>query len=174
MRILQRRARLPTLITSYWDHNTLRAQLCFSYATSSQPTFDSHSRTACCLSVSTFRGWAAPDCYLSIHGPERIWDWPQTVWDTSLPFCRSTGIVGFRWMDLCAEGLQLTLKKELSLFVVTNKTSWFGTLTQAVWGFCVTHFALQCSINLVLCAFESSRWMKVTFIFWKDPDLYLI
>lgn len=50
MRILQRRARLPTLITFYWDHNTLRAQLRFSYAPSSQPTFDSHSQD-CLLSL---------------------------------------------------------------------------------------------------------------------------
>lgn len=49
MRILQRRARLPTLITSYWDRNTLRAQLCFSYAPSPQPTFDCHSQD-CLLS----------------------------------------------------------------------------------------------------------------------------
>ena len=41
MRKLQRRPRLPTLITSYGDHNTRRARLRFSYAPSSQPTFDS-------------------------------------------------------------------------------------------------------------------------------------
>lgn len=44
MRKLQRRPRLPTLITSYGDHNTRRARLRFSYAPSSQPTFDSHSQ----------------------------------------------------------------------------------------------------------------------------------
>lgn len=49
MRKLQRRPRLPTLITSYGDHNTRRARLRFSYAPSSQPTFDSHSQD-CLLS----------------------------------------------------------------------------------------------------------------------------
>lgn len=54
MRILQRRAHLPTLITSYWDHNTRRAQLCFSYAPSLQPTFNSHSQDSllsCCVLI---------------------------------------------------------------------------------------------------------------------------
>lgn len=67
MRILQRRARLLTLITSYWDHNALRAQLCFSYAPSSQPTFDSHSQD-CLLSFCVLiKGLDSSECYLSIH-----------------------------------------------------------------------------------------------------------
>lgn len=67
MRILQSRAWLPTPITSFWDHNELRAQLCFSNAPSSQPTFSPHSQD-CLLSFCVpIKGWTTPACYLFIH-----------------------------------------------------------------------------------------------------------
>lgn len=122
MRILQRRARLPTLITSYWDHGTRRAQLCFSYASSSQPTFDSHSQD-CLLSCRVLIKRGLDGSWVLSVNP-RVRRGPQTVWDTSLPFCRSMGTA-----------------EESAYLLLPTKTSWFlNTLDLSCFFFvCVSH-----------------------------------
>lgn len=132
MRILQRRARLPTLITSYWDHGTRRAQLCFSYASSSQPTFDSHSQD-CLLSCRVLIKRGLDGSWVLSVNP-RVRRGPQTVWDTSLPFCRSMGTA-----------------EESAYLLLPTKTSWFlNTLDLSCFFLCVTRLALQCLVHLVL------------------------
>lgn len=136
MRILQRRARLPTLITSYWDHGTRRAQLCFSYASSSQPTFDSHSQD-CLLSCRVLIKRGLDGSWVLSVNP-RVRRGPQTVWDTSLPFCRSMG----------------TAEEQRNLLICCYQPRHLGFWTLLTWAvfffLCVTRLALQCLVHLVL------------------------
>lgn len=122
MRILQRRARYPALITSYWDHSTRRAQLCFSYAPSSQPTFDSYSQDcllSCCVLI---RGFTAPEC-LSIHKSGEKVRLHSRLFETLVSHFAGA------WRQ------QRTFKRKLRLY--PTETS-FLTLTWAVFGF-VSH-----------------------------------
>ena len=98
MRILQRRAWLPTLITSYGDHDTLRARLCFSYAPSSQPTFDSHSQD-CLLSFCVLIKEPDSPCVFTdlSTSPERVEGLPFRWFETpASQFSRSMGTAGCR------------------------------------------------------------------------------
>lgn len=95
MRILQRRVWLPTLITSYWDHDRLQAQLASATALLYSLHSIPHPRTACCLSVSSLRGWAASECYCLPTSPRRKWDCPQIVWQTTISFW---GNIDGEWM----------------------------------------------------------------------------
>lgn len=88
MRILQRRARYPELIPSYWDNSTQWARLCFSYAPSSQPTFDSYSQDcllSCCFLI---RGFTAPSVISQFSIPKKEVDWTHIILDTNILICR--------------------------------------------------------------------------------------
>lgn len=113
MRILQRKAWLQTLITSYWDHNTLRAQLCFSYAPSSQPTFDSHcqdfSLSLCVLIKELDSLWV-----LSVY-PQARRGCEAALGLFETPASQFAGAWGQQGMEMCAAGLKKTFRERIKL-----------------------------------------------------------
>lgn len=87
-RILQRRARYPELIPSYWDNSTQWARLRFSYAPPSQPTFDSYPQDcllSCCFLI---RGFTGPECYQSILNSQERSRLDSHRLDTNILICR--------------------------------------------------------------------------------------
>lgn len=170
MRILQRRVWLPALITSYWDYNTLQAQLCFSYSPSLQPTFNFHSQD-CLLSFCVFiKGLDSSWVLLSNHeSREKVKLSSDCLTNPPSHFAGALLVNG------CVHSRTWEAFKEyIKLGVVTDQDiTWFLAL-ELFYFSCITHLARHYSLYLVICTGrELSRRVWNPVIYWKDQDFDL-